>query len=740
VMKSHVSLSDHDVTTWVMFKDESSSLWKNAIHFVDSSIIYYSKWVGDYPYPQATAIEGPLKAGDGMEYPMITVISDGFHRVKTLETVIAHEVGHNWFYGILGFNERSNAWMDEGINSYYENRYVEARYPHQGLIPSKSLVGKLFDLNLYPRNFQNYLLYEFQANRHQDQPMNIDAADFTTFNYAAIVYAKTAVVWKYLEAFLGIENYDKLMHEFFEEWKYKHPDPADVKAFFEKETGKEFGWLFDQIIGTTGHLDYKLQSIGDTMVIGGDSFQKLTIANKGEIKGPYQIDAIENKKIVKEIWYGGFDGEMEVLFPAGRYNAFRIDAPMNLPEVNRRNNTVRTSGIFSHIEKIRFQWLGSIDNPERTQLFFTPVFGWNKYDKMWIGLALYNSPLSNKPLSFLLMPSYGTGSKELIGLSEVNLQLFPRNIFVSRINISSSFKSFHYADASSFGVESEADFRFMKFTQQLDLNFKKPDARSPVNENLRFRNILLKQDFRYPITPPSIGGDFHWIINQLTYSLQNRRRINPFGFSGSLEGGSPEGSGLYLKTYLEAKYHISYPRKKSGIDLRLFTGLMLLDNSDLRYADFHLGPTTGIKDYRFDEVYFGRMETTGLLSQQIVISDDGGFKMRTEGISPELGYSDSWIIALNTKVPMPVFSPIFVFADAGIVPAMNAYSNLQFDAGIGISLIPDVVEVYVPLAFSHDIKINLNSTDIYNTWYKRISFTFDFSKLNPFELIRNFSF
>jgi len=64
-----------------------------------------------------------------MEYPNITVIgTSGSH--QSLETVIIHEVGHNWFYGILGNNERDNAWMDEGLNTYIEIRYMEEKYPN----------------------------------------------------------------------------------------------------------------------------------------------------------------------------------------------------------------------------------------------------------------------------------------------------------------------------------------------------------------------------------------------------------------------------------------------------------------------------------------------------------------------------------------------------------------------------------------------------------------------------------
>ncbi len=68
------------------------------------------------------------RRGGGMEYPMITLIGTTSSPFE-LDVVIAHEVGHNWFYGILGSNERDHAWMDEGINSFYEQRYVETRYP-----------------------------------------------------------------------------------------------------------------------------------------------------------------------------------------------------------------------------------------------------------------------------------------------------------------------------------------------------------------------------------------------------------------------------------------------------------------------------------------------------------------------------------------------------------------------------------------------------------------------------------
>jgi hypothetical protein len=738
VMKSSVKLPGKEipVITWTYFTDKHAAQWKNVIGYVDSSVMYYSQWVGNYPYPHATAVEGALEAGDGMEYPMITVLSGGFGGTKSLETVVAHEVGHNWFYGILAFNERMHPWMDEGINSYYENRYIEKRYPNEGLIPHDNPLVKAFDLTSYSRNFQNYLGYIFQAYRHLDQPMELEAFKFTSLNYFAIVYAKSALAFKSLEAYLGTSVFDEIMQQFYSTWEFRHPYPIDLKNHFEDATKKELDWFFEQTIETTEYLDYKIVNIGDTILIGSTTFQKLLVANKATIKGPFSIAAWKHGKQVDELWFGGFNGKMEVLFPNGDYDAFRIDALSELPEVNRKNNTARTSGLFPNIEKFRFQWLASLDNPQRTQLFFIPTIGWNNYDKVWLGLALYNSVLPGKPLSFVFMPAYGFGSKSLVGLGEVNLQLFPKSSFIQRLDVTSSAKSFNYTNDSYYGSEGNNEYRFMKFTQQLQLTLKKKEARSPADHWITFRNIYLLQQLpdNFYLTKAYV----HQLINQLNYAFQNKRALNPFNFSATLEQGNEEGENFYLKTFLEGNYTISYPRKKHGIDLRLFAGLMIIDPAESNYADFHLGSITGIKDYRFDEVYLGRTESTGFLSQQVAVAD-GGFKMRTDGVQPELGGSGSWLLALNVKVPLPFFSPLFVFGDAGFAPGDGNYQDFQFDAGIGFTLIPEMVEVYLPLFFSNDMKLNLNTTDFYDQWYKRISFTLNINQFHPFKAIRNFT-
>lgn len=115
-----------------MYTNQYANVWKDAIAYVNDALFYYSKWNGDYTYGVCTAVDGALSAGGGMEYPNITVIGAA-PTPLLLDIVITHEVGHNWFYGMLGSNERVHGWMDEGINSANELRYVETKYPKSAL-------------------------------------------------------------------------------------------------------------------------------------------------------------------------------------------------------------------------------------------------------------------------------------------------------------------------------------------------------------------------------------------------------------------------------------------------------------------------------------------------------------------------------------------------------------------------------------------------------------------------------
>ncbi|MCC5917513.1 MAG: M1 family metallopeptidase [Cryomorphaceae bacterium] len=128
-----VDIDGREITAMAMYQPKNRSNWQSkGLEYIIRAMRFYSEEVGPYPYDYVTAVDGTIAAGGGMEYPMITVIGNA--KGIMLDRVIAHEVGHNWFYGILATNERLFPYLDEGMNSHIEKKYIEKNYPEEELL------------------------------------------------------------------------------------------------------------------------------------------------------------------------------------------------------------------------------------------------------------------------------------------------------------------------------------------------------------------------------------------------------------------------------------------------------------------------------------------------------------------------------------------------------------------------------------------------------------------------------
>lgn len=196
------------ITVASYYTNKEALTWKNSIRFIKDAVRFYSNQVGEYPYNTISAVQGPKSFGGGMEYPTITVISPA-NSEKELDIVLAHEIGHNWFYGILASNERSHPWMDEGLNSFYEKKYVLEKYG--------------------PQPQWEEVLFRTAATRKKDQPISTSSEAFSTGNYGLVAYHKTAVWLSLIEQKIGAALFKKAMGDYFRQWQFKHPQPEDLK-------------------------------------------------------------------------------------------------------------------------------------------------------------------------------------------------------------------------------------------------------------------------------------------------------------------------------------------------------------------------------------------------------------------------------------------------------------------------------------------------------------------------------
>ncbi len=520
--------SKRTVKTYAFFHSDGD--WYNATFYVDSAIYYYSLWVGDYPYSVASAVQGALTAGGGMEYPTITVIGMD----NNIEQVIVHEVGHNWFYGILAFNERRYPFLDEGINSYYDHRY--------GRLHNSSLV-----INGVPTSgiFQKF--YEPMVFFGLNQPLDLTSTDYTHLTYGALVYEKTAQALHYLELYLGTENFDKIMQAFYEKWKFKHPYPEDLEQVFDSLAGKPVDWFFDEVIKTNKLIDYKVKG----------SFRGTLAKNTGQFKAPMPIryDFVKN---TKTRWAMFEPGQSKVYFPVKTKAQVDPDG-ISLDWYPYNNYT--TGKFFG--KPLKVSLFPKFFNYEYNHFAITPVPYWRTVDGFLPGLIMNNITLPRRKFQYALGGFYAFDSDVPRFLGYFNYKIPTSN---GRPAI--TFTTYY----DNFDVTGNYP---RKLAAKIRLDIFNKDASDKFLKSLivGYFNNTLPGNTRYEFAHSEI-----YIVK--------RGSFHPFKAKLFADAGDVNMAGFEL-SYTP----LHYVSLKSGLNIRLFAGWQTPLNAMTPQTDYTLSGT-----------------------------------------------------------------------------------------------------------------------------------------------------
>lgn len=660
------------ITVYSYYTPMQKKIWENSLAYIKDAVITRSEWIGEYPYEVVSVVQGPESFGGGMEYPTITVISPTLND-RLLELTIEHEIGHNWFYGILGTHERDYPWMDEGMNTYYDHRYSLWKYGNEGEL-------KMGNVSISIKNAER-ILFESMAVAKKDQPIQTRSQDFTPLNYNLVPYYKTGAWMEMLENKISRPLLDKAMQEYYRQWQFRHPYPEDFK------------WIVERISG-----------------------QKL-------------------------------DSEFALLDKKGI-----------LPERERTG--------WKFLSPISPASLTSfINHPTQNGVLFSPVIGANSYDRLMLGGILTNYKLPPSSFQFLFIPLYSFGAKKWNGLGKLNYSLYPQKIFRKMdlfIN-RAVFSSTEFVQNN--GHKEKAGFQ--KLVPGIRLSLPEKYARSTTSRYIQWKSFLIKEEaFRIRYDTSITGADTsviqqvttrnqHRTIHQLKLAMENNRVLYPYNAALILEQGND-----FYRAGFTLHYFFNYP-KEGGFRLRFFAGKFFYRGSATLSKQFateryHLNMTgpNGYEDYTYSDYFIGRNKFEKLFSQQIMIRD-GGFKVRTDLYAEKVGKTDDWLAAVNlsTTIPpglnplsvLPVKLPLQLFADIGTyADAWNRDAGLDrfiFDAGIQLSLMSDVVKIYIPVFYSPVFKDYIRSVlDKKNRFLKTISFSLDLSQFSLKKLNRELEF
>lgn len=202
----------------------------------------FSEWYGEYPYTTLSIVVPPSggNGAGGMEYPTLVTAwaADKDSPGLELERVIVHEIGHQFWYGIVASNEFEEAWLDEGITSYAEDAVMEAEYGIKSNLPMEA--SYITSPESLKRNS-----WEYRDHRH----------------YADNVYIRAKLVLREIESIVGKTKMRQIMQTYFERWKFKHPTTRDFQTVIEDVTKERWDDFFNQYVYGPLMMDFSVDSI-----------------------------------------------------------------------------------------------------------------------------------------------------------------------------------------------------------------------------------------------------------------------------------------------------------------------------------------------------------------------------------------------------------------------------------------------------------------------------------------------
>ncbi|NJD23610.1 MAG: M1 family metallopeptidase [Melioribacter sp.] len=246
---------------------------------VKNCLEYFENNIGIYPYQNVSLIDVPrTSASGGMEYPTLFTVGAELFAPQSAgqpEYLVTHEFSHQFFYGLIANNEVYEAWLDEGFTSYISTKIMYYYQPEILETFKFATYIPVFGLNFLSYN-EIPLIYTLVDVKVPEAARSITSyyknltigsiADTsfklpTRLSYVVNSYNKPELVLHTLERYLGHDKMMKILKEYYDEYKYRHPRGNDFINIVQRNCSEDMNWFFDEFYRTPKTFDYKVTSI-----------------------------------------------------------------------------------------------------------------------------------------------------------------------------------------------------------------------------------------------------------------------------------------------------------------------------------------------------------------------------------------------------------------------------------------------------------------------------------------------
>jgi hypothetical protein len=206
-----------DVTVRTFFTPQRKRAGANALTYATDALQTFERRFGAYPFNVLNVFESPSVAG-GIEYPMAVGVnaskyqSDGGY----FEWIVAHEVAHQWWYGLVGSDPINEAWLDEALAQYSASLYVEDRH---GLAVAQAERQRFF-----------YDRYAAEARVRGDERAAQPSGAFYRWTYSPIIYGEAPLFFEDVRREAGDARFSQWLRRYFENNRFGIAQARDLLA------------------------------------------------------------------------------------------------------------------------------------------------------------------------------------------------------------------------------------------------------------------------------------------------------------------------------------------------------------------------------------------------------------------------------------------------------------------------------------------------------------------------------
>lgn len=334
VKKNIDVIPDNPVELDIFIPSEYNYKIPRIVDILKKSFQFYNEWIGPYLYPNFTIVFpswSTAQGSMGMEYPQLILCGVRHLEQKNsynLEYVIAHELAHQYFYGLLASDEVDEPWLDEGFTTYISSTFIQKTYP-----PSNVPLPKFLKYGITSPLKMDFFLRVNLSYYHDKGTGDflIPGWQYPDYlEYRIYSYNKPAMALKTLEKYFGEDKMKAFLQDYFSTYSFLHPHTEDVIKLIEKNFGVIWAQNFYNLSNKPQKIDYSIELLSE---------EKFVVRRNGEFIVPVKILVDFEDKGQKTLEYDGIKSFQVFELKDRRIKKVTLDPDGNiLLDLNPLNN------------------------------------------------------------------------------------------------------------------------------------------------------------------------------------------------------------------------------------------------------------------------------------------------------------------------------------------------------------------------------------------------------------------